>query len=482
MCHANAIIYICQESAAAPTRQAYPLLVASNVPLLLRTALGPVAMAVKNSNGTRVKEHKKRDDNKTVRVVFISLLLDLLAFTMILPLFPALLDHYEQIDNGKGLYSMILQKVHTFGSLVDAPSNVNSVLFGGFLGSLYSFLQFLGSPIVGALSDVYGRKPLMILCLTGISMSYLLWAFSSNFGLFILARVLGGISKGNVSLSMAIISDVTLPATRGKSMALVGVAFSVGFVLGPMIGATFARLSIGSREGHWYAFPAMFAFFLSLCDWFYVVVNMKESLPVHQRAKSLLHGISGALTYINPKDAFQFNSATGLSVLELSKLRKLGRIYFFYLFIYSGLEFTLTFLTHYAFGFTRMQQGWMFLGIGVTMAVLQGSWVRRIPEHKTKEMTELGLWLVIPSFICIGLAENVIVLCTGIFLYAVLTSIGPENQKGVITGIFRSLGALARACGPIVTSIAFWSLGSSTTYLIGAAALVIPPLILRSIT
>lgn len=86
------------------------------------------------------------------------------------------------------------------------------------MGSLYSFLQFLGSPIVGALSDVYGRKPLMILCLTGISLSYLLWAFSSNFGLFILARILGGISKGNVSLSMAIISDVTTPASRGRAM------------------------------------------------------------------------------------------------------------------------------------------------------------------------------------------------------------------------------------------------------------------------
>ena len=88
----------------------------------------------------------------------------------------------------------------------------------GFLGSMYSFLQFLGSPIVGALSDVYGRKPLMIICLVGISLSYLLWALSSNFGLFIIARIIGGISKGNVSLSMAIISDVTSPATRGKAM------------------------------------------------------------------------------------------------------------------------------------------------------------------------------------------------------------------------------------------------------------------------
>lgn len=83
---------------------------------------------------------------------------------------------------------------------------------------MYSFLQFLGSPIIGALSDIYGRKPLMLLCLTGISLSYLLWAFSTNFGIFVLARFVGGINKGNISLSMAIISDVTSPKTRGKAM------------------------------------------------------------------------------------------------------------------------------------------------------------------------------------------------------------------------------------------------------------------------
>lgn len=83
---------------------------------------------------------------------------------------------------------------------------------------MYSFLQFLGSPIIGALSDIYGRKPVMLVCLTGISLSYLIWAFSTNFGIFVLARFFGGISKGNISLSMAIISDVTSAKTRGQAM------------------------------------------------------------------------------------------------------------------------------------------------------------------------------------------------------------------------------------------------------------------------
>lgn len=102
--------------------------------------------------------------NSTVYVVFISLLLDLLAFTMILPLLPSLLEHYKQHDE-RGLYLWLTSKIQYFQELVGAPENYNSVLFGGLLGSMFSFLQFLASPVVGSISDVVGRKPVMIMCL-----------------------------------------------------------------------------------------------------------------------------------------------------------------------------------------------------------------------------------------------------------------------------------------------------------------------------
>lgn len=102
--------------------------------------------------------------NKTVYVIFVSLLLDLLAFTMILPLLPSLLDHYRMNDN-IGLYPWLSNQIKTFQDIVGAPDKFNSVLFGGFLGSMFSFLQFLASPIFGGLSDIYGRKPVMIICL-----------------------------------------------------------------------------------------------------------------------------------------------------------------------------------------------------------------------------------------------------------------------------------------------------------------------------
>lgn len=434
----------------------------------------------------------KTKDN-TVQVVFISLLLDLLAFTMILPLLPALLDYYKEIEDDSGMYYKILHHIQRARQFIDAPDKVNTVLYGGFLGSMYSFLQFLSSPIVGALSDMYGRKPMMIFCLAGIAFSYLLWALSCNFAIFVLARFIGGVSKGNINLSMAIISDVTSSKSRGKAMALVGIAFSIGFVAGPMIGAFFAWLSSNNRQGAWYIMPAVFALLLAGSDLGFVICNLRETLPSNCRMKSLASGLPGILTYINPIDLFQFNGVSGLSVQEKENLKTLGSAYFVYLFVYSGLEFTLTFLTHYLFDFTSMQQGWMFLGIGLVMAVLQGTWVRTVPSDKTKSVAELGLWLVIPAFVFVGLANDVLTLSVGVLLFAIstamvvtcmmtlVTRIGPDYQKGAITGVFRSLGALARACGPVVASLAFWCIGSKATYLTGAVCLILPPVILRTI-
>lgn len=116
-------------------------------------------------------QSKQEKLNPMVYIVFISLLLDLLAFTMILPLLPSLLDHYRQNDSS-GLYSWLSQKIYSFQVLVGAPEKFNSVLFGGFLGSMFSFLQFIASPIVGGISDVVGRKPVMVVCLVSYTYKY----------------------------------------------------------------------------------------------------------------------------------------------------------------------------------------------------------------------------------------------------------------------------------------------------------------------
>nr|CAI5842046.1 unnamed protein product [Callosobruchus analis] len=435
--------------------------------------------------------NKNEKVQPTVFIVFISLLLDLLAFTMILPLLPSLLEHYK-INDSTGLYNWLSNQIFYFQQLVGAPDKYNSVLFGGFLGSMYSFLQFIAAPIVGSISDVVGRKTVMIICLLGISFSYVLWALSSNLAIFILARFFGGISKGNVSLSMAIITDVSSSQTRGKGMALVGIAFSLGFILGPLIGAIFAVWA-KKKTGDWFIIPALFALMLSVADLLFFIIFFKESLPKEKRASSLTVTLKNAKSLLSIKDLFKFTAVKDLDENRIRQLRKLGVIYFVYLFIYSGLEFTLTFLTHHVFNYTSMQQGWMFFLIGAIMALLQGGYVRKVPQKKIKSTAVTGLWLIVPSFICVGLAYEPIMLYLGLVLFAISTAMvvpclmtmasefGTDQQKGTVMGIFRSLGALARALGPIFASVAFWSVGSRVTYLTGSVFLLYPVLALKKV-
>lgn len=120
----------------------------------------------KNSNHVDDKKLVEKGEkiNRNVYVVFASLLLDLLAFTIILPLLPSILERYRTNDSS-GLYIKLSNQIKYFQELLGAPDRYNSVLFGGFLGSMFSFLQFVISPIMGGLSDHYGRKPIMLISL-----------------------------------------------------------------------------------------------------------------------------------------------------------------------------------------------------------------------------------------------------------------------------------------------------------------------------
>ncbi|XP_013789218.2 major facilitator superfamily domain-containing protein 10-like [Limulus polyphemus] len=148
-------------------------------------------------------------------------------------------------------------------------------------------------------------------------------------------------------------------------------------------------------------------------------------------------------------------------------------------------------MTHLRFNYTRMQQGRMYLFSGTVMALVQGGYVRRIPPGQEPSKAVMGLLLIIPSFIIMGLALSPAVLYVGLVLFSfasatvvpclttIVSSYGSTEQKGTVLGIFRSLGALARALGPLVTSIAYWSLGSTICYCLGSVLLIIPYILLK---
>lgn len=164
---------------------------------------------------------------KPLLVIFISLFIDILAFTIILPLFPRILSTYA--ENNDFYYLLFQSQLNNFKSFIGASSDFDIVLFGGLIGSLFSFLQYLVSPLVGSLSDKYGRRSILLISMFGNALSMLLWVFAGNsFLIFILSRIIGGLTEGNVQMSIAMITDITTKDQRSKGLALVGIAFALG--------------------------------------------------------------------------------------------------------------------------------------------------------------------------------------------------------------------------------------------------------------
>lgn len=257
---------------------------------------------------------------------------------------------------------------------------------------------------------------MLIFTTCGIALSYAIWAVSNNFTLFVISRIIGGMSKGNISLSTAVVTDVCNSKLRGKGMALVGVAFSIGFIVGPMIGAQFAMARKDSTE--FYVVPALFALSLALLDIFFLIFMFAESFPQEKRAHSITSSLSGAFSYVNPWSLFTFQPVQKLPLKDHQVLRQCGLVYFLYLLFYSGLEYSLSFLTHNRFHYTRMQQGKMYFFVGLIMAAVQGGYVHRVPPGKELKVCFVGIMMIIPSFILIGVSWSPYVLYSGLILYA----------------------------------------------------------------
>src|SRR6185503_4004576 len=130
-------------------------------------------------------------------------------------------------------------------------TNAVQTLFGGVLGSLYSMLQFLFAPVWGGLSDRIGRRPTLLLTLSGTALGYVLWIFSGSFWLLVVARRLCGTCSGNISPASAVIADVTEGKDRARGMGLVGMSIGLGFILGPVM-CEAARALAPSGEGTWH--------------------------------------------------------------------------------------------------------------------------------------------------------------------------------------------------------------------------------------
>ncbi|XP_058402597.1 major facilitator superfamily domain-containing protein 10 isoform X2 [Diceros bicornis minor] len=423
---------------------------------------------------------------RVITVVFLGLLLDLLAFTLLLPLLPGLLESHSRAHDP--LYGSWQQGVDWFAAAIGMPAEkrYNSVLVGGLIGSAFSFLQFISAPLTGAVSDCLGRRPVMLLSLAGLAASYAVWAASNSFAAFLASRVIGGISKGNVSLSTAIVADLGSPAARSRGMAVIGVAFSLGFTLGPMLGA-----ALPVEMAPW------LALLFAVSDLLFIFCFLPETLPPEKRASSIALGFQAAADLLSPLGLLHFSAvARGQdppAADRLGSLRRLGLVYFLYLFLFSGLEYTLSFLVHQRFQFSSLQQGKMFFFIGLTMATIQGAYARRISPGKEIAAVKQAILLLMPAFLLIGWGRTLPVLGLGLLLYSfaaavvvpclssVVAGYGSPGQKGTVMGTLRSLGALARAVGPMVATSVYWLAGAPVCFTVCSGLFLLPFLLLRNL-
>lgn len=418
-------------------------------------------------------------------IVFLTLLLDLIGFSIVFPLFAAKLDFYmaREVAGGSGI-------LHWAMSLVSwAPADHQAALFGGILGALYAGLQFIAAPIWGRVSDRIGRRPVLLVGLTGSAASYVLWVVSADFTLFLVSRLIAGVMTGNVSVANAAVSDITTPETRARGMAVIGMSFGLGFVLGPAIGGLTAGLRIDDPAStsafalHPFSVPALVAAGLACANLAWAAIAFRETLPPERRT---LAG-EGGRTF-NPLQIIDPALGHGVPRLNLSFL--------LFTLLFSGMEGTLVFLASQELAFTPHDLGWLFAGLGLGAAFTQGIYRGLVKRVGPRGMAFIGLAALAPGLLLIGLVDwfpRLWLLVAGCALLAVSTGLvfpslstlvslaGDPRRQGWVMGTFRSASAFGRAVGPLLAALVYFWWRPGGTYLVCAVLVALPVALLASV-
>ncbi|KAI8338751.1 major facilitator superfamily domain-containing protein [Chlamydoabsidia padenii] len=301
-----------------------------------------------------------------------------------------------------------------------------------------------------------------------------IWLVARSFSLFLLARIVAGLSEGNVQLSIAIISDVTSPESRSRNMAMVGIAFATAFTFGPPLGAWFASIDLSQTwladvvPGLYpYSMAALIGLVLLLIETMYLITYLPETA-------------FNSPTTSPPQDT----KTTSPPSDKGTSIDRLNWIQCVFTFLFSGMEFTLVFLTFDVLDYSHMQQGKLLGFMGILSALIQGGYVRRQKAAGEKRLVVQGMlfgaiglgclamvgshttrWWLYGGVGCLAMTSGTVVNC--------LTSLASmhcqhEKEKGKILGVFRSFGQLGRACGPLSACAIYWLFGPTLCYTTGA--------------
>ncbi len=361
----------------------------------------------------------------SVGILFFTVFMDLLGFGMVLPLMP--------------LYAADPRFQATATEI-------------GWLMAVYSLMQFFFAPLWGRLSDRIGRRPVLLIGLFGSSLSYLVYGLGQSLLVLFLARGMAGIMGANIAVAQAAMADITSRAGRTRAMGLIGVAFGLGFILGPALGGFVSGYGVATAP----LVAAAITGLNGLTALFWLgETRPPQGLPAPSRSGHPLLGEAWSQAKTLP------------GALRVCLLMGL------FTTLFSAFEVTLPLWGQAALGWTMVSIGWVFTYIGVVAVVVQGGLVRHLAARVGEKRTAgLGLLLVATGLSFFAL-DGLSVALTALALVAAgaglihpglssLVSLNtPPEQQGLMLGLFQSMSALGRGVGPVLGGWGFATLAGT---------------------
>lgn len=347
--------------------------------------------------------------------IMVTVLLDMMSIGIIAPVLPKLIGTF--MDSGVG----------------------TSVGYGAAQAA-FAIAQFFSSPVLGALSDRYGRRPVLLLGLMGMGINFFVTALATQFWMLLAVRVMGGAVCANIAVANAYVADITEPKDRAKNYGLLGAMFGLGFIMGPVLGGV-----LGDHNVHW---PFFLAGSLSLLNCLYGYFVLPESLPADRRRQV-------SLARTNP-----FSSLARLR--ELKGVETLIWIMGLSILAQFCLHTSWFLYTEFKFGWTPRENGMSLFAVGVMAVIVQGGLLRQaqkiVPTHK---LVRIGLVSSTIAFAAWGLVPEgwmmYVVIVANVFGYMVqpglqslvANAVDPSRQ-GESMGAVSSINSVAAVLGPLM--------------------------------
>jgi MFS transporter, DHA1 family, tetracycline resistance protein len=363
-----------------------------------------------------LKEVQPQKHNAAIGFIFITLLLDVIGFGIIIPVMPKL------IASLKGI------------SIAEASK------YGGYLISSFAIAQFFCSPIMGALSDKYGRRPVLLLSLAGFCVDYLLLAFAPTYAWLIVGRILAGVTGASFTTATAYIADISNETNRAKNFGMIGAAFGLGFILGPVIGGL-----LGQYDAKWPFYASAILCFLNLLYGYFV---LPESLSKENRREIDIRKINPVST-----------------VLKLRKYQNIGWLMLAFFFLYFGshaVQSNWSFYTQYLFKWSETMVGLSLGLVGIMVGIVQGLLVKKsMSKFGENKSVYLGFTLyAIGMFLFAFATQGWMMLLfslpycvggiSGPAIQSIMSGRVPANEQGELQGGLTSLQSLTTIFGPLI--------------------------------